>query len=237
MAGYFGSQPVPQALRTGGSITATASQTSFATAGYTVGYVDVFLNGVLLDASDYTATNGSDIVLVLAAAASDILTWVSYAPFNSGAVTTGPTDTTANRLLTVGAGHQQLDANLYRRGNVLGTTSQSGGIPTGSLIERGSNANGTYAKFADGTMICTVSAITSDAAGLIDWVFPVSFTYPASPNRPAVSGQVGTTGSNAWRVIFGGIASPGDRVSFGVVSKTDAFVVGNCSIIAIGRWF
>lgn len=43
------------------------------------------------------------------------------------------------------------------RGNLLGTVSQSGGIPTGAVIERGSNANGYYVKFADGTMICFVS--------------------------------------------------------------------------------
>lgn len=40
------------------------------------------------------------------------------------------------------------------RGNILGTVSQSGGIPTGAVIERGSNANGEYVKFADGTAIC-----------------------------------------------------------------------------------
>ena len=37
---------------------------------------------------------------------------------------------------------------------ILGTVSQSGGVPTGAVIERGSNANGEYVKFADGTMIC-----------------------------------------------------------------------------------
>lgn len=41
----------------------------------------------------------------------------------------------------------------YRRGNILGTVSQSAGVPTGAVIESGSNANGWYVKFADGTMI------------------------------------------------------------------------------------
>ena len=41
----------------------------------------------------------------------------------------------------------------YRRGNILGTVSQSGGVPTGAVIESGSNANGSYVKFADGTMM------------------------------------------------------------------------------------
>jgi len=42
----------------------------------------------------------------------------------------------------------------FRRGNILGTVSQVGGIPTGAIIERGSNANGEYVRFADGTQIC-----------------------------------------------------------------------------------
>ena len=45
----------------------------------------------------------------------------------------------------------------YHTGNLLGTVSQSGGVPTGSIIERGSNANGEYVRFADGTQICTNS--------------------------------------------------------------------------------
>jgi hypothetical protein len=37
---------------------------------------------------------------------------------------------------------------------IVGTASQSGGIPTGAILERGSNANGEWTKYADGTMIC-----------------------------------------------------------------------------------
>lgn len=42
----------------------------------------------------------------------------------------------------------------FRRGNILGTVSQSGGVPTGAIIERGSNANGEYIRWADGTQMC-----------------------------------------------------------------------------------
>jgi hypothetical protein len=44
---------------------------------------------------------------------------------------------------------------VLRNHNILGTVSQSAGLPTGALIERGSNANGTYVRLADGTMRCT----------------------------------------------------------------------------------
>ena len=46
---------------------------------------------------------------------------------------------------------------IFHQGNILGTVSQSDGVPTGAVIERGSNANGGYVKFADGTMICFVA--------------------------------------------------------------------------------
>lgn len=43
----------------------------------------------------------------------------------------------------------------FRRGNILGTVSQSGGVPTGGIIESGTNANGRYVRFADGSQWCS----------------------------------------------------------------------------------
>ena len=74
MAGYIGPAPVPQATQTRQTFTATSGQTSFATAGYTAGFVDVYMNGVrLVDGTDFTATNGSDVVLTSGAATGDII--------------------------------------------------------------------------------------------------------------------------------------------------------------------
>ena len=81
MAGYIGLAPVPQATQTREAFTATSSQTSFATAGYTPGYLDVYLNGVKLAAADYTATNGSDVVLASGATSGDILEVVAFELF------------------------------------------------------------------------------------------------------------------------------------------------------------
>jgi hypothetical protein len=66
--------------RTVTTITATENQTSFsANGGYSVGYIDVYQNGVkLISGTDYTATNGSDVVLVEGAVASDIVELVAY---------------------------------------------------------------------------------------------------------------------------------------------------------------
>lgn len=88
MSGYIGTQPVPQATQTRSTFTATAGQTSFATGGYTPNFLDVYLNGVhLQDGVDYTASNGSDVVLAVGAAIDDVLEVISYSTFeivNSG---------------------------------------------------------------------------------------------------------------------------------------------------------
>lgn len=59
---------------TSGQTTFTGSDDNSNTLAYTAASLDVFLNGVLLDDSDYTASNGTSIVLGSGAAASDILT-------------------------------------------------------------------------------------------------------------------------------------------------------------------
>jgi hypothetical protein len=84
MSGYIGTIPVPQATQTRQTFTATSGQTSFATIGYVAGgqFIQVYLNGVLLKLTDdYTAANGSDIVLTSGAATGDILEFITFADF------------------------------------------------------------------------------------------------------------------------------------------------------------
>lgn len=66
------------AYRTVTDTTATSGQTTFTIPSYTVGYVDVFRNGVRLAAADFTATTGTTIVLASAASAGDTITTVSF---------------------------------------------------------------------------------------------------------------------------------------------------------------
>ena len=60
--------------------TATAAQTTFS-ATYDVGYLEVYLNGIRLDASDYTATNGTSVVLDSGATVGDTVFIHSFATF------------------------------------------------------------------------------------------------------------------------------------------------------------
>ena len=85
MAGYIGSTPVPLGIQEQQSFSASAGQTTFNTLGYSDGNtIKVTLNGVLLEGGgvDYTASNGSDIVLTAAASANDILTFETLNEFN-----------------------------------------------------------------------------------------------------------------------------------------------------------
>ena len=54
------------------SFTATAGQTAF-TVTYAVGYLQVYVNGVLLATSDYTATSGTGFTLAVACSSGDIV--------------------------------------------------------------------------------------------------------------------------------------------------------------------
>jgi hypothetical protein len=76
--------------------TATAGQTTFAVT-YTVGYVEVYLNGVLLTGVDYTATNGTSVVLAAGAALNDIVEFFAFS-------TTPISNTSTSNLLGGTAG-------------------------------------------------------------------------------------------------------------------------------------
>jgi hypothetical protein len=81
---YIGNEPIVSATRTVTEVTATAGQTVFnANGGYTVGYLDVFLNGAQLQNTDFTATNGSTVTLSSAASIGDDIRLVAWGIFSN----------------------------------------------------------------------------------------------------------------------------------------------------------
>jgi hypothetical protein len=71
------------------SFTATAGQTVFSVT-YAVGYLQVYVNGVLLATSDYTASSGTDFTLGVACAVGDIVeALVITTSISSSGITTG----------------------------------------------------------------------------------------------------------------------------------------------------
>jgi hypothetical protein len=66
------------AYRTVTEFTATANQTTFTPASYTAGFINVYRNGVLLGSADYTASNGTTVVLATGSTAGDLVTVESF---------------------------------------------------------------------------------------------------------------------------------------------------------------
>lgn len=135
---------------------------------------------------------------------------------------------------------------VYGPGNLIGPVSQSGGVPSGAVIERGANANGDYLRMADGTQVCTFKLRVnfSNATSLKrDWTYPAAFVSQpslqmtldidsfyanASPGLNAVSltGFSSETVTGARANIFAASGS-----SFASGDFSDAWVM------ATGRWY
>ncbi len=132
-----------------------------------------------------------------------------------------------------------LSGNPYHTGNILGTVSQSGGIPAGAIIENGSNINGKYTKFADGTLM-TISEIdvvggTTEVTGSlfrsgvnICNLPSVFITPPSFYGRPS-------EGLLRWVSKSGSLSNT--RADFVLVSTANNATSDSTSIVAIGRWF
>ena len=130
------------------------------------------------------------------------------------------------------------------KADVVGTVSQSGGVPTGAIIERGSNSNGEYTKFADGTLICwftkSVESITSNpSGGTTNLYFSTEsvFTFPATfvGTRPAVapSAQLSTGGTSSWPSVRGSSLTGTSIALISNVQNSAAYL----GYTAVGRWF
>ncbi|OWV60002.1 hypothetical protein CDZ98_09140 [Mameliella alba] len=117
---------------------------------------------------------------------------------------------------------------VYSTSNLIETVSESGGTPTGSILEKGSNANGNYIRYADGTQICDFRG-NSSSAGAVTWTFPASFAavpqVSATPNQDqarfatTTAGAVGSVNFSVWNTAQ---------------ARLDAI---STSLIAIGRWY
>ncbi len=111
------------------------------------------------------------------------------------------------------------------------------------IIERGSNANGEYVRFADGTQICWTlntsgPGITTGAGVEITWNFPAAFLSAPTLTGSGGVTTAGTTGIAA-RISVGLPAAP--TVSSVRVhlwnSHTGSISSSLYLLVAVGRWF
>lgn len=133
MAGYIGnkSSVVSSGAERKFKFTITETTTTLSNLAYTPNLVHVFHNGVrLVDGTDYTATNGTSIILTNAAEDGDEVVVISYASFQTsdtvsaslGGVFEG--NVTVNGDLTVDTDALFVDSANNRVG--IGTTAPDG---------------------------------------------------------------------------------------------------------------
>jgi hypothetical protein len=107
--------------------------------------------------------------------------------------------------------------HVFDSGNALGTVAQSGGLPTGALVERGNNANGSYMRLADGTQICWQRMVIKPAADASSGIKSATWTFPAAfvlgttrltvqhmvvSTNPSARGQTSVNGPNNTSVVL-----------------------------------
>lgn len=134
---------------------------------------------------------------------------------------------------------------LYGRTNLLGTVSQASGVPTGAVIERGSNANGEYIRFADGTQICWFDAYINQSLAAntyteTTWTYPAAFVSGSLPAPRAHSRCTSTAADreNAARYTRSvGTHNSNTSGSVGIVNTSGSSLSVRVDVMAIGRWF
>jgi cytoskeletal protein CcmA (bactofilin family) len=97
-------------LRTTSVQTATSGQTSF-TVNYTVGFLDVFINGVKLAPSEFTASNGTGVTLSEAAFAGDLVEFYAYNTLSTGVGSVNSLNDLTDVTLTSSSNGQLLQYN------------------------------------------------------------------------------------------------------------------------------
>ena len=158
-SGYIGRAPGDSSVVVARQVyTPTTDTTTFTfSSGYTVGYLDVYLNGSKLingSSNDYVATNGSTVVLNSAAVSGDVVEIVAYKAFNVAAVTDAPGNFSVGGNLSVSGSATVGGVNVL---TTTGDGSALSGIVTG--ITAGDNIS---VSGSTGNVTITGLANTSD---------------------------------------------------------------------------
>lgn len=129
-------------------------------------------------------------------------------------------------------------ADLYKRRNILGAVSQSGGIPTGAVLERGSNSNGEYARLADGTVIAwavsspVVTSAPTDGVNSAN----ITWTYPVEVLTPVLLAAVSASGRVMWSPGHPTVSSTAGSIYISSMTPFSGLTVA-CRRMVVGRWY
>jgi hypothetical protein len=144
------------AYRTLTEYTATAGQTTFTPPSYTVGFINVFRNGVMLGTADYTASNGTSVVLTNACTSGDLVVVESF--YVSSVLNAIPA--TANSVI-------DLYVNQVTGSKLIGSQS----IPKATLptfVSIGLTASITPTSSSSKILVLIDSFVRSDSASYVD---------------------------------------------------------------------
>ena len=204
--------------------TATSGQTTFSgnddntnSLAYSAGKRNVFLNGVLLDESDFTASNGTSVVLGSGAAANDILTVIAFAVNNIAVLDAngsefvldadGDTSITADTddqidFKIAGADDFRMVANNFK---VLSGSTLT--IDSGATITNSGTANG----FAGTVVQVEADEVTAEVTGsgtYSDLGLSVNITPTSASNHILLicTGSIGLNTMAAFKFIEGSTA-------------------------------
>jgi hypothetical protein len=151
------------ALRTITTFTASAGQTTFSVS-YTQGLIDVFYNGSNLAQSEYTATNGTSIILATACQLNDIVVVYAYS-YSVGAYSGIGGSGTTNYVPKFTASSSIGNSIIQDNGSTITITG------TGELIRLTPTGGDNYIAFRNsaGTQIGDIGYDGRDADGLSIW--------------------------------------------------------------------
>ena len=179
------------AYRTVTEFTATASQTTFTPPTYTVGYINVYQNGSLLGSADYTATNGTTVVLAVGATVGDLVVVESF--YVSSVLNAIPAVNGA-----VGSTYLAADSVIASKiaAGAVGTTQIASGAVTQSLLGSGVAGNGpTFSAYQSSPQTLSSGVITKIQFQTEEWdtasCFDSTTNYRFTPN---VAGYYSITG-------------------------------------------
>ena len=182
---------MPQ-TRTTQSYTATAGQTQFSF-NYNVNYLDVFVNGVKLTGSEFTATDGLTVTISEAPQAGEIVEFISYSVTGSGSGTVSSSNDLSDVTLTGPQNNDILvyDGSAFRNQQSL---NLSGDIEAGSLTLSGNlTVNGTQTVLNTATLDVedlnvtvakgAADAAAADGAGLTVDGASATFQYASTGDK------------------------------------------------------
>lgn len=206
MSGYTGAEPIPKAtrVRTFGTL-GSATATIPVPATFTPGNIEVFVNGDYVQPTDYDDSDGNNVVM--------------------------------NETLPIGTdyivmearGFQQSGAALLAGGSSANfvTMPQVGGDP---IVESGSNADGQWTKWSEGTAVISQN-LTASGVGFLTWTYPIQM-----PSRDGAGALVVAAENSVAVTVKTASINPDDLRYATVQSSSDTYSPNSFRIMVFGRW-